>query len=123
MSGTRHSTITYMQGNTAGGATVNGNGVLFAAAGYDSAIQIEVNESFGGTATLAFQGSLDGATWYAVGYQQVDNTASPARAVANISVGASSKHVYQILDRYPLYRAVVSSVSSAVLTVRAYGVA
>ena len=101
-------------------ATANGNGTELEALGYDSAIQVEVQETAGGTCTLAFQGSFDGTTWYAVGYQQVDNTAAPARAVANISVTANMKHVYQIMDPYPLYPAVISAISSATVLVRAY---
>lgn len=112
--------IVYMQQ----AATANGNGTSLPVEGVDSAIQLEVVETAGGTCTLALQGSFDaGANWYALGYQQVDNTASPARAVANLSVGANSAHVYQVLDPYPQMRAVISAVAGgASVSVRAYTV-
>ena len=116
--------VQYLQGTSTTPATANGNGNNADTFGIDSVINVEVNESNGGTCTLALKGSFDGTTWYAVGYQQIDNTATPARAVANISVTASSKHVYQILDAYPTYQAVISSIAgSANVTVRAYTVA
>ena len=102
-------------------ATANGNGVTAEIAGYTGAIQVEVNETAGGTCTLALQASFDGTTWYAVGYQQIDNIAALARAVSNVSVTASMKHVYQILDPYPQLRAVISAIAgNAAVTVRAY---
>lgn len=116
------SEIQYLQGTSTTTATANGNGTICDGGGITGAIQVEVVESNGGTFTLALQGSFDGGTnWYAVGYQQVDNTAAPARAVANLSVLANSAHVYQILDPYPKYRAVVSSVAASPhILVRAY---
>lgn len=113
-------TTTYLLQNA---ATANGNGDTFDAYGYDSAIQMEVVEGNTGTVTLNFEGSFDGSNWYAVGYQQVDNVTVPSRAVSAVSVAQNSKHVYQILDPYPQYRARMSSIASATLTVRAYGVA
>lgn len=114
--------IQYLQGSASAGATANGNGTVLEGYGYTGAVQIEVNETAGGTCTLALQGSFDGgANWYAVGYQQVDSITVPARSVANVSVVASSKHVYQILDPYPVYRAVISAVAGGcTLFVRAY---
>lgn len=104
-------------------ATANGNGTPLDSHGFDAAIQFEVVEGNTGTVTLNIEGSFDGNNWYAVGYQQVDNTAAPTRQVAAISVLQNSKHVYQILDPYPSYRARLSSISSATVTVRAYQVA
>lgn len=103
---------------TADSTSVSGNFV-----GYDSAIQAEVVEGNTGTCTLQFNGSFDGTNWYVVGRQQVDNTASPSRSVTAISVTQNSKHVYQLLDPYPQYQAVITSSSSETLTVRLYGVA
>lgn len=105
-------------------ATTNGNGTSIEVEGFLAAQQIEVAESAGGTCTLALQGSFDGTNWFAAGYQQIDNTASLTRAVANISVTASSRHVYQLLDPYPQVRAVVSAVAGgATVTVKLYAVA
>lgn len=115
--------INYLQGSGSAFASANGNGITANVAGFDAAIQVEVVENNTGTVTLALQGSFDGTNWYAVGYQQVDNVAAPARAVATIAVTQNSKHVYQVLDPYPLYRAVLSSISSATVKVRLYAVA
>jgi hypothetical protein len=113
----------YLQGSPSAGASANGNGSTLGVGGLDTAQQIEVAETNGGTCTRALQGSFDGTNWYAIGYQQVDNTASPARAVANISVTANSRHVYQLLDPYLQVRAVISSVAtSPSVTVRLYAV-
>jgi hypothetical protein len=109
--------IKYFQGTVgspATGATANGNGVAHSTAGYTGALQVEVVESAGGTATLAFQGSFDGGSnWYAVGYYQVDANATLTRTVSNVSVTANMKHVYQLLDPYPQMRAVLSSVAGS----------
>lgn len=104
------------------GATTNKSAVL-SMDGFIGAQAIEIQETAGGTVTVAITGSFDGTTFYAVGYQQVDNTASPSRAVANISVLANSKHVYQILDPYPQLEVTLSSISSATVNVRVYGIA
>lgn len=104
------------------GVSANGNGTAIQTDGIDSAIQVEIVESAGGTATVTFEGSFDAATnWYAVGYQQVNGVASPTRAATGISVTANSAKVYQILDPYPQLRARVSAVaSSPTVTVRCY---
>ncbi len=104
-------------------ATADGNGTPANVEGMDRYQLVEVVETLGGTCTLALQGSLDGSTWYAVRYQRVDNTASVAVAVANLSVTASTQHVYQLLDYYPQVRAVVSSSSSESVNVKLYAVA
>ena len=59
--------ILYLQGTTAGGATANGNGTPGDTSVLDNLLTVEVTETAGGTATLAFQGSFDGANWYAMG--------------------------------------------------------
>lgn len=101
-------------------ATANGNGTISnsrSALGYG--MVLEIQETAGGTATIALQGSFDGTQWYAVGYELIDNTAAPARAVANISVTADMVHSYAVLDVYPQTRAVLSAVAGgATVTVR-----
>ena len=105
-------------------ATANGNGTSANVDGFAGAVVVEVVETAGGTCTLNLEGSFDGSTWYALGYSQVDNIASPARAVAAIAVAASSSHVYNILDTYKLIRARISASGGESLTVtlRAYPV-
>lgn len=127
MSQAQAGNISYFQGTSgspAVGATANGNGLVLDASGIDGAIQVEIQETNGGTATVTFEGSFDGTTWYAAGYQQVDAVASPARSVSGVSVLANSAHVYQILDPYPSLRARISSVaSSPKIVARVYTVA
>lgn len=101
-------------------ATTNSNGVTAATNGYDRAM-IEVRETGGGTATVTFKGSFDGTNFYAIGFQQIDATATPARTVTALSVSANTGHVYEILDRYPQIQAVVSAIAAATIVVRLYG--
>lgn len=101
------------------GATVDGSGTNLVEDGYGACF-VEIVESGGGTATVTFNGSFSGVDWYAVGYEKVSATATPARAVTGISVTANSKAVYQILDRYPQLQAVISSSSGSTVSVRAY---
>lgn len=102
-------------------ASATGNGTNLEVDGVTGAIQLEVAETNGGTATVNFEGLFDAANWYLVGYQQVDATASPARAAAALSVLANSRHVYQLLDPYPLMRARISAVAtSPSVTVKGY---
>ena len=115
--------IYYLQGSAAGGATANGAGTPANVPGYQRAIMVEFQETAGGTATVQFNGSFDGTTWYVVGHQLVSNTASPARSVTALSVTASLTGVIQLLDAYPQYQAVISSIAAATLMVRLYGVA
>jgi hypothetical protein len=103
--------------------TTAGNGAVASVSGYGGAQNVEIVEGQGGTATVTLQGSFDGTNWYSVGYQQIDATASPARAVIGISVTSSSKGVYQVLDQYPMLRAVVSAVTGAKITAKLYQVA
>lgn len=116
--------MTYQPGPTTvlqNAATANGNGVAPDTSGFAGAQMIEIAETGGGTATVTIQGSFDGTNWYSVGYQQVDATASPARATGGISVLANSRHVYQVLDAYPQLRAPVSAVAGgANVTVKSY---
>lgn len=105
-------------------ATTNGNGSTLDLTniGANCRVYLFVEESAGGTCTLTLTGATDGAftNAYAPGYQRVDNQATLTRAVAAISVTASLKAVYQILDFYPQLRAAISSSSSQNLTVRAW---
>ena len=101
-------------------ATANGNGDPAETSGVNGAVQVEVVEANTGTVTLNLEGSFDGLNWYAVGYYQIDNTATLTRIVAPIAVAQNSKHVYQVLDPYPQVRARLSSISGATVTVRAY---
>ena len=67
-----------------------------------------------GPATLTIQGSFDGINWYACGYMQVDAVLNPARSVSPIAVTASPyAHVFQLLDTYNLYRAVISATAGS----------
>lgn len=119
--GSQVSAIQYLQGTPGSPATVTGNGATASTAGYTGAIQVELVESAGGTATVYFEGSFDGGTnWYQVGFYQVDGNASLTRTAASVSVTANMKHVYQILDPYPQLRARISAISAASVLVRAY---
>ena len=116
--------IYYLQGTAGGaGATANGAGTPANVPGYQRAIMVEFQETAGGTATVQFNGSFDGTTWYVVGHQLVSNTAAPARSVTALSVTANLTGVIQLLDAYPQYQAVISSIAAATLMVRLYGVA
>jgi hypothetical protein len=102
-------------------AAANGNGTAIPSDQFPAGSIAEIVESAGGTCTVAFQGSFDGTNWYAIGYQKIDATASPARAVTAISVSASTGAVYQLLDSYPQVRAVIASVAGgAVVTVKVF---
>lgn len=72
-------------------------------AGYET-IYLELVEGGVGAATVSPQGSFDGVNWYNVGFQAVDNNATPARSVTAIALAQSGAHVYQILDKYQQYR-------------------
>lgn len=105
-------------------ATANGNGITAPTDGFNGAQMLDLQKSGTGTATATIEGSYDGSTWYAVGYQQVDGVASLARAASGISVSAGSfNHVYQILDIYPQIRLRLSSVAGSIsLTANLYAV-
>lgn len=109
------------------GATANGNGTAAQVDQVTREQYVEIVESAGGTATVTLVGQFTGASdvnQYNVGYQKVDATATPARAVTGISVAANSAHVYQLLDFYPQVFAVLSAVAGgANVTVRLYSVA
>lgn len=105
-------------------ATANGNGTPADVSGFLAAQQVEIVESAGGTATVTFEGSFDGATWYAIGYYKVDNAATLTRTVTGVSVSANTSHVYQLLDPYAQIRARISSAAGGVtVTVKLFGVA
>ena len=111
------SRVVYLQN----AATADGNGTQGEADGVEGAIQLEVQETGGGTANLALQGSFDGITWYAVGYYQVSGNANLVRSVATITVTASLKSVYQVLDPYLYLRAVQSGTAGgAIVTAKLY---
>jgi hypothetical protein len=96
-------------------ATANGNGAAAPTDGFNGAQMIDLQKTGSGTCTATIEGSYDGITWYAVGYQQVDGVASLSRAATGISVGAGAvAHVYQILDIYAMIRLRISSVAGAV---------
>jgi hypothetical protein len=95
-------------------ATANGNGSNGDLTGYGGSAAIEILQTSTGSATLTLQGSYDGVNWYAVGYMQVDNVTNPVRSVAALAVTASPfAHVYQLLDTYNLYRAVISATAGS----------
>lgn len=96
-------------------ATADGNGSVASLDGFAGATLLELQKTGTGTTTVVVEGSLDGATWYAAGYQLIDATAAPARAVAAISLGAGTvNHVYSVLDYYPYLRARMASTAGAV---------
>jgi hypothetical protein len=104
-------------------ATTNVNGGVADLEGFAGPVLFEVNETFGGTCTLTPQGSFDGTTWYTAGFQPVGATASPARTITAVSVTASMKQSYQLLDLYPQVRAVISAIAGGgVVTVKLYAV-
>lgn len=105
-------------------AAADGNGVAALIDGYSGPIFIEIQKTGTGTTTATIEGSIDGSVWYSCGYQQIDATAAPARAVAGIAVGAGSvNHVYEVLDDYPMLRCRLSSTAGVVaLTARVYAV-
>lgn len=118
---TQDSPIRYLQGAASGGATTTGNGHPINTQGYNGAIQLEVVETAGGTATVFFEGSFDGGTnWYQVGFYQIDGNASLTRTAASVSVTANMKHVYQMLDPYPKLRARISAITGATVSIRSY---
>jgi hypothetical protein len=95
-------------------ATTAGNGSNGDLTGYGGSAAIEVLQTSTGSANLTLQGSYDGVNWYAVGYMQVDAVTNPVRSVAALAVTASPfAHVYQLLDTYNLYRAVISGVAGS----------
>lgn len=96
-------------------ATADGPGTVAPTDGFDGAQMIEIQKSGTGTTTATIEGSYDGATWYAAGYQQVDGVATPTRAASGIALGAGAvNHVYQVLDRYPQIRLRLSGTAGAV---------
>lgn len=119
----RQSRIFYLQGTGDAGATANGNGLPADLEGFTGdTMLLEIAETAGGTATVTLAGSLDGTNWITgVGYELVDATASPARAVAALSVSANTRHAYAVLDKFPQVRAVLSSsAGGSSVTVRLY---
>lgn len=109
-------------------ATVDGNGAYADVAGLNGPQTLELNNSAAGTTSVTIEGSFDGITWYACGFEQLDATANPSRSVSPIAVtGNPFAHVYAILDPYSRIRARMSASSSApapslTATLRATGV-
>jgi hypothetical protein len=92
--------------------TTDGNGTPADVTGLAGAMVVELNNAGTGTTNANIEGSFDGTTWYACGYQQVDGIAAPARATAAISVAATPfAHVYALLDQYNRIRCRMSSSS------------
>src|SRR3954447_26982131 len=80
-------------------ATADGAGSTALTDGYNGVCNLELRKTGAGTTTVVVEGSFDTTNWYVVGYQQVDNTLTPARAVAAISLGAGAVNgVYALLD-------------------------
>lgn len=102
-------------------ATADGNGAVADVAGLGGFLMLELNNTAAGTTTANVEGSFDGINWYALGYQQVDATAAPARAVTGIAVAGTSKHLYQILDHTTRLRVRLSgTVPTLALTATVY---
>ncbi len=96
-------------------ATADGTGTPAPTDGFNGAQMLEIQKSGSGTCTATIEGSYDGSTWYAAGYQQVDGVASPARAASGLAIGAGNvAHVYQVLDRYPQVRLRLSGTAGAI---------
>jgi hypothetical protein len=105
-------------------ASADGNGTAALIDGFSGPCFLEIQKTGTGTTTANLEGSIDGSVWYAAGYQQLDNTAAPARAVAGIAVPAGAvNHIYQVLDDYPMLRCRLSGTTGTVsLTARVYAV-
>jgi hypothetical protein len=86
-------------------ASADGNGTVADVTGLAGTATLEIQNPGAGTANINLEGSYDGSVWYACGYAQQDNQATLTRAVAAIAVGATSNHVYAILDQYTKLRA------------------
>src|SRR5947209_8666309 len=77
-------------------ATADGPGVVASTDGFHGAVLLEIQKTGTGTTTIVLEGSFDGVVWYSAGYQLIDATAAPARAVTAIAIGAGAvNHVYQ----------------------------
>lgn len=93
-------------------ATANGNGQSHDLAGLAGPLIVQIdNTDAAGSGTVLLQGSFDNVNWFALGYQQIDSIAAPSRAVVAFSVAAATHHVYQVLDHYPILRAVLSGMA------------
>jgi len=98
----------------------NGVAGLVPTDGYNGALYLVIQKTGSGTVTVNPQTNWDGGTtFYNAGYQQVDNVASPARAVGAFSIGAGAvNHVLQLLDGAPLMQFVATVTGS--VSVNAY---
>lgn len=113
----------YLLGSVAKPVEVNETGPIVDVAGYlpaglngasSSGLMLEVLELLGGSATLAFNGSFDQEQWYPAGHSTISSTTSTwTRSQSTIPVTAFNPVVYAVIDPYPYYQAVLSSVSGA----------
>lgn len=110
-------------------ATGTGNQTVVDLEGYDGQIMLEctaVGTIAAQAVTFTVQGSDDGTNFYIAGYQQVDNVASPTRAVAGFTQtpgNGTVRNQLKVLDAYRYYTVNISSNTLLTgLTVRAYAV-
>ena len=103
-------------------ATTNVNGLDGDLEGYTGPVYFEINETLGGTCTITPQVSFDGTTWYTAGFQPISATLAPARTITAISVTASLKQTYQLLDLGPQVRFPISASAAQSVTVKLYAV-
>jgi len=119
--GQQSAMLTALQSN----ATAIGPGQQQATNGFTGPAQMVVINTGAGTATLAFEGSIDYTNWFTIGYARVDGQANLVRSVAAVAVGAvgggSDKQVFALQDAYVYTRARIVSVTGAVsITVSFY---
>ncbi len=106
-------------------ATAVGPGNQIPTNGFNGNVQAIVINTGAGTATLQFEGSIDLANWFTIGYVRIDGQANLARSVAAVAIGAagggSDKQVFTLQDLYVYTRARIVSVTGAVaITVQMY---
>lgn len=109
------STAVAANGNLFPNYSYDGVTGMINAQGYSGFMYICIQKTGAGTITMTPQGSFDsGQTFYNVGFQPVDAQATLTRTVTALSItGGAFNHVYQILDAYPFYQFVLSSISGA----------
>ena len=99
-------------------ATAIGPGQQLATNGFNGNCQVVLINTGAGTATVAFEGSIDYTNWFTIGYVRIDGQANLARSVAAVALGAagggSDKQVFTLQDLYVYTRARIVSVTGAV---------
>lgn len=106
------------------GATADGSGSHVSVGGFNGAQVVEIINTGSGSCNILFEGSMNGTTWHTMGYQQVDNTLTPARSISAIAVTANFDHVYQLQELYSLVRATISGTTGTTnVTATLYAVA